>query len=149
MYLRIKTIIIQLLCCTTSWRSSYFPITTLSRSMNVFHDILKEFDHVINYKWTTFYVVDFPAVHWVLQLDCPEDSNTYIHRAGRTARWGLRDSTQTKFWSIFKFDNKFVWWGRGLPGALRHGRLGYSRTGFVHECCTGMCPCQNTKFSVW
>ncbi|KAF0304246.1 putative ATP-dependent RNA helicase DDX10 [Amphibalanus amphitrite] len=31
--------------------------------------------------------LDFPAVHWVVQLDCPEDANTYIHRAGRTARF--------------------------------------------------------------
>ena len=23
----------------------------------------------------------------MIQLDCPEDANTYIHRAGRTARW--------------------------------------------------------------
>ncbi|XP_002708524.3 probable ATP-dependent RNA helicase DDX10 [Oryctolagus cuniculus] len=31
--------------------------------------------------------LDFPAVNWVLQYDCPEDANTYIHRAGRTARY--------------------------------------------------------------
>ena len=31
--------------------------------------------------------VDFPAVNWVVQLDCPVDVDTYIHRAGRTARW--------------------------------------------------------------
>ncbi|XP_060229851.1 probable ATP-dependent RNA helicase DDX10 [Meriones unguiculatus] len=31
--------------------------------------------------------LDFPAVNWVLQFDCPEDTNTYIHRAGRTARY--------------------------------------------------------------
>ena len=31
--------------------------------------------------------LDFPQVNWVLQLDCPEDANTYIHRAGRTARF--------------------------------------------------------------
>ena len=31
--------------------------------------------------------LDFPAVDWVFQLDCPEDANTYIHRAGRTARY--------------------------------------------------------------
>ncbi|XP_052616314.1 probable ATP-dependent RNA helicase DDX10 isoform X2 [Peromyscus californicus insignis] len=31
--------------------------------------------------------LDFPAVNWVLQFDCPEDVNTYIHRAGRTARY--------------------------------------------------------------
>ncbi|XP_077487487.1 putative ATP-dependent RNA helicase DDX10 [Amblyomma americanum] len=31
--------------------------------------------------------LDFPAVNWVIQLDCPEDVSTYIHRAGRTARF--------------------------------------------------------------
>lgn len=31
--------------------------------------------------------VDFPAVDWVLQVDLPEDSNTYVHRVGRTARY--------------------------------------------------------------
>ncbi|KAL6719398.1 ATP-dependent RNA helicase dbp4 [Lecanora helva] len=31
--------------------------------------------------------LDFPAVDWVIQLDCPEDADTYIHRAGRTARY--------------------------------------------------------------
>jgi ATP-dependent RNA helicase DDX10/DBP4 len=30
--------------------------------------------------------LDFPDVDWVVQLDCPEDLNTYIHRVGRTAR---------------------------------------------------------------
>ena len=31
--------------------------------------------------------LDFPAINWVVQLDCPEDANTYIHRVGRTARY--------------------------------------------------------------
>jgi ATP-dependent RNA helicase DDX10/DBP4 len=31
--------------------------------------------------------LDFPAVDWVVQLDCPEDADTYIHRVGRTARY--------------------------------------------------------------
>ncbi|XP_012714505.1 probable ATP-dependent RNA helicase DDX10 [Fundulus heteroclitus] len=31
--------------------------------------------------------LDFPAVNWVLQFDCPEDADTYIHRVGRTARY--------------------------------------------------------------
>lgn len=31
--------------------------------------------------------LDFPAVDWVVQLDCPEDADTYIHRVGRTARF--------------------------------------------------------------
>lgn len=31
--------------------------------------------------------LDFPHVDWVVQLDCPEDADTYIHRVGRTARF--------------------------------------------------------------
>jgi len=31
--------------------------------------------------------LDFPSVDWVLQLDAPEDAETYIHRVGRTARY--------------------------------------------------------------
>ena len=31
--------------------------------------------------------LDFPGVNWVVQMDCPEDVDTYIHRAGRTARY--------------------------------------------------------------
>lgn len=31
--------------------------------------------------------LDFPAVDWVLQADCPDDVDQYIHRAGRTARY--------------------------------------------------------------
>lgn len=31
--------------------------------------------------------LDFPEVHWVVQADCPEDAATYVHRAGRTARF--------------------------------------------------------------
>lgn len=32
-------------------------------------------------------ILDFPAVNWVVQMDCPEDTNAYIHRVGRTARY--------------------------------------------------------------
>ncbi|KAJ2893844.1 ATP-dependent RNA helicase DBP4 [Zalerion maritima] len=31
--------------------------------------------------------IDFPSVNWVVQADCPEDADTYIHRVGRTARY--------------------------------------------------------------
>jgi ATP-dependent RNA helicase DDX10/DBP4 len=32
--------------------------------------------------------LDFPGVDWVLQVDAPEDVDTYVHRVGRTARYG-------------------------------------------------------------
>jgi len=31
--------------------------------------------------------LDFPSIDWVIQVDCPEDVPTYIHRVGRTARY--------------------------------------------------------------
>ncbi|KAJ1978684.1 ATP-dependent RNA helicase dbp4 [Dimargaris verticillata] len=34
--------------------------------------------------------LDFPAVDWVVQMDCPDDTDTYIHRVGRTARYGSK-----------------------------------------------------------
>jgi ATP-dependent RNA helicase DDX10/DBP4 len=36
--------------------------------------------------------LDFPAVDWVIQVDCPEDVDTYIHRVGRTARYDAAGS---------------------------------------------------------
>lgn len=32
--------------------------------------------------------LDFPAVHWVVQYDCARQLDDYIHRVGRTARFG-------------------------------------------------------------
>ena len=31
--------------------------------------------------------LDFPNVDWVVQVDCPDDVETYVHRVGRTARF--------------------------------------------------------------
>ena len=31
--------------------------------------------------------LDFPGVDWVVQVDAPEDVETYVHRVGRTARY--------------------------------------------------------------
>lgn len=36
--------------------------------------------------------MDFPAVDWVFQVDLPEDTDTYIHRVGRTARYKFKGS---------------------------------------------------------
>lgn len=32
--------------------------------------------------------LDVPDVHWVLQMDPPQDPNAFVHRVGRTARLG-------------------------------------------------------------
>ena len=52
------------------------------------------YDEFCRKKWAVLFStdiaargLDFPSVHWVIQLDCPEDANTYIHRVGRTARY--------------------------------------------------------------
>ena len=37
--------------------------------------------------------IDFPSVDWVVQFDCAEDINTYIHRVGRTARYKSKGSS--------------------------------------------------------
>src|SRR5690606_23168484 len=31
--------------------------------------------------------LDFPQIDWVVQVDIPEDVETYVHRVGRTARF--------------------------------------------------------------
>ena len=36
--------------------------------------------------------LDFAGVDWVVQMDCPEDADAYIHRVGRTARIGEKGS---------------------------------------------------------
>ena len=35
------------------------------------------------------FISDFPSLHWVVQVDCPENATNYIHRVGRTARHDL------------------------------------------------------------
>ena len=59
--------------------------------------------------------LDFPSVTWVVQLDCPEDVETYIHRVGRTARYQskgkallmLHQSEQPGFLKKLKEKNLF------------------------------------------
>jgi len=42
--------------------------------------------NILNASFLSLLCIDFLEVNWVVQLDCPEDANTYIHHAGRTAR---------------------------------------------------------------
>ncbi|EPY20149.1 ATP-dependent RNA helicase DDX10/DBP4 [Strigomonas culicis] len=37
--------------------------------------------------------LDFPLVHWVVHYDCPDSPQTYVHRAGRTARAGAKGAS--------------------------------------------------------
>ncbi|XP_072254051.1 probable ATP-dependent RNA helicase DDX10 [Pyxicephalus adspersus] len=57
------------------------------KRMEVYNDFVKKQSAVLFATDIAARGLDFPAVSWVLQLDCPEDANTYIHRVGRTARY--------------------------------------------------------------
>ncbi|OII73119.1 RNA SFII helicase [Cryptosporidium ubiquitum] len=45
--------------------------------------------------------LDFPKIDWVIQLDVPENADTYIHRIGRTARYVSRGKSL-----LFLMDNE-------------------------------------------
>ena len=49
--------------------------------------------------------MDFPAVDWVIQVDLPEDTDTYIHRVGRTARYKYKGSSLLM---VLPSETKFV-----------------------------------------
>lgn len=56
------------------------------RRIAIYEDFLRK-SHVVMFATdVASRGLDFPAVNWVLQLDCPEDVSQYIHRAGRSAR---------------------------------------------------------------
>ncbi|XP_063807665.1 probable ATP-dependent RNA helicase DDX10 isoform X2 [Pseudophryne corroboree] len=57
------------------------------KRMEVYNDFVRKKAAVLFATDIAARGLDFPAVGWVLQLDCPEDANTYIHRVGRTARY--------------------------------------------------------------
>lgn len=57
------------------------------KRVGVYNDFCKKASAVLFCTDIAARGLDFPAVHWVVQLDCPEDANMYIHRAGRTARY--------------------------------------------------------------
>ncbi|XP_042339660.1 probable ATP-dependent RNA helicase DDX10 [Plectropomus leopardus] len=57
------------------------------KRVEVYNDFLRKNSAVLFATDIAARGLDFPAVHWVLQFDCPEDADTYIHRVGRTARY--------------------------------------------------------------
>ncbi|XP_030056136.1 putative ATP-dependent RNA helicase DDX10 [Microcaecilia unicolor] len=57
------------------------------KRMEVYNDFVRKKAAVLFATDIAARGLDFPAVNWVLQLDCPEDASTYIHRVGRTARY--------------------------------------------------------------
>ncbi|TQS34656.1 hypothetical protein Golomagni_04951 [Golovinomyces magnicellulatus] len=63
--------------------------------------------------------LDFPAVDWVIQLDCPEDADTYIHRVGRTARYE-RDGKAALFLDPSEVD--------GMLKQLEHKKVPIQKT---------------------
>lgn len=57
------------------------------KRVEVYNDFLRKNTAVLFATDVAARGLDFPAVNWVLQFDCPEDADTYIHRVGRTARY--------------------------------------------------------------
>jgi len=66
-----------------------------TRRMLVFYDFLKKDSAALFATDVAARGLDFTGVDWVLQLDCPEDTNSYIHRAGRTARFTAKGHALT------------------------------------------------------
>ncbi|XP_039985139.1 probable ATP-dependent RNA helicase DDX10 [Xiphias gladius] len=57
------------------------------KRVEVYNDFLRKQNAVLFATDIAARGLDFPSVNWVLQFDCPEDTDTYIHRVGRTARY--------------------------------------------------------------
>ena len=57
------------------------------RRMHVYYDFIAKSAAVLLATDIVGRGLDFPSVDWVVQMDCPEDVQTYIHRVGRTARY--------------------------------------------------------------
>ncbi|XP_066476098.1 probable ATP-dependent RNA helicase DDX10 [Tiliqua scincoides] len=57
------------------------------KRMEVYNDFVRKKSAVLFATDLVARGLDFPAVNWVIQFDCPESAETYIHRVGRTARY--------------------------------------------------------------
>ena len=59
----------------------------LGRRLGVYHEFCRKKFALLIATDVAARGLDFPDINWVIQFDCPEDSDTYIHRVGRTARF--------------------------------------------------------------
>ncbi|KAI8815436.1 P-loop containing nucleoside triphosphate hydrolase protein [Cladochytrium replicatum] len=59
--------------------------------------------------------LDFPAVDWVVQVDCPESVDTYIHRVGRTARYESSGNALTFLLPSEEAGMQDLWTQRKVP----------------------------------
>lgn len=57
------------------------------RRMSIYEDFCRKQSAILFATDLAARGLDFPEVNWVVQVDCPEDVDTYIHRVGRTARY--------------------------------------------------------------
>ncbi|RUS88385.1 hypothetical protein EGW08_003841 [Elysia chlorotica] len=55
--------------------------------MEVYHNFSRKQHAVLLATDVAARGLDFPVVNWVVQMDKPENTDTYIHRVGRTARY--------------------------------------------------------------
>lgn len=57
------------------------------KRLQIFNDFIKTQHAILFATDIAARGLDFPQVDWVIQVDAPEDVDTYIHRVGRTARY--------------------------------------------------------------
>ena len=58
-----------------------------NKRTNIFYSFLQKKNTVLFATDIAARGIDFPSVDWVIQLDCPDSVETYVHRVGRTARY--------------------------------------------------------------
>ncbi len=63
------------------------------KRMSIFYDFCQKHSAVLFCTDIAARGLDFPSIDWVVQVDCPEDVDTYIHRVGRTARYESEGSS--------------------------------------------------------
>lgn len=73
--------------------------------------------------------LDIPDVHWVVQVDMPQDPSAFVHRVGRTARLGRSgralalllpsETSYVDFLRLRKVSNRVVLASAGLLPSFR------------------------------